>query len=107
MTHNGSTMSHIGSTLLHNDSPGNSFIFFQNLVIYLAGGKPAYVSLGFSIKGRPNLAQGKESILILNHHQSSLLILKSSSTCAIYILFDPKYHLCITNLLYQLYLKYL
>ena len=73
---------------LHNDSLEYSFKFFHILsesskIFYyiLAYGNFAYVSWGFSIKGRPNLAQDSSSIFFQNHHLwFSPLILKSFST---------------------------
>ena len=59
------------SILLHYDSFEYSFRFSYILYYMLADGKHDYVSLGFSIKGWPNLAQDSSSIFIQNHHQWS------------------------------------
>ena len=86
-----STMTHLTPQwliLLHNDSLEYSFKFFQipsessKFFYYiLAYGNFAYVSRGFSIKGRPNLAQDSSSIFFQNHHLwFAPLILKSFST---------------------------
>jgi hypothetical protein len=86
-----STMTHLTPQwliLLHNDSLDYSFKFFhipsessKFFYYILAYGNFAYVSRGFSIKGRPDLAQDSSSIFFQIHHQSfPLWILKSSST---------------------------
>ena len=62
------------STMTHWNILLESSIFFYYI---LAHEKFAYVSRGFSIKGRPNLAQESSSIFIQNHHQYSSFDTKS------------------------------